>query len=534
MILLMLSLVARAGAPAADLSAGWYLSGTGRPDEAAAVAVQALASNPRDVDAHVLYAWVLSEQFQEGPAVARLYRDWHLAEPQDRLAGVMYAHTLLLNGMDTGNWCDVIEGLVDPLPVDTDLRLRAIRIEQGLRQICPGDPDQHLDELRRLAEQVPAAASLLLYRDLPAQPVDADVARRVHDLLDGGRKPSELAGLLWAKDAYGAGLDEARAAVSAAVEEAASSDEPDQVADAQAALWAMGDKDRAAALGARLAQLDPDRAAKHDTSEDPGRWMPRVPLPGSYLTWQALARTNNPWPAPRSTATMPAEEQRAPTNRNGQGIYESDVGDNLWVGLRRPAEVAARRAAWRTAPSAALANAYGYDAALAGVDMDRALAAVDQALAASRHAREDRAASGYEAWHRQVEQDQVSWRIPAAGSCSAWVAGERPGLRCAGRCGSTDNRPQASCTWAWWRRPWARTMMPCSTWRTASPWGAKTSGACACMPGPKRAGCCEPSTWPNHRGSMPGSRHTSRPLRRKPHRTVQGRGGLARRFPIWR
>lgn len=398
---------ALAAAPVGDLSYGHYLLGSQRPEAALAQAVAALAADPGDIDAHRLYIAVLTRGLREGPAVIRLYRDWVQAEPQSDLARVALAAALAEPDLDPGPWCDEAEAALATLPADPALRARAIRVRRQLRRTCPGDADEGLDELRVLAPSVHAARQPVLRRDLEDRDVSHQDAAAVARYLADWPDPAWVAGQLWHEDVGGEGLELARDEVRRCVDAAALADTPVLLRAALLAVEDMGDDDRAATLRARFEAVDADWRPTRSYSTGTVSWMPRV-VRADDEPWQELYRAAARRPSPLALLALRRLEPDLPEGSEIRAEYERNVSDHLWWSLRRRAAVAHARRAYQLEPTPARANSYGYDAALAAIDLEPALAAVDAALVTGPawDARGQSWASGYVDWQAEAAADR--------------------------------------------------------------------------------------------------------------------------------
>ncbi|NOY27104.1 MAG: TlpA family protein disulfide reductase [Oligoflexia bacterium] len=405
---------ALAAAPVCDISYGWYLQNTGRPEQELAVALGCLDADARDgsdpsgFNAHFLLISALSLGMREGPTVVRLYRDWAQAEPDSDLARVGLALALSDANGDGGPWCDEAAAALQPLPSTPDIRARAIRVRSAIRRVCPGDPDEGLDDLREMAPTVAAARRPVLKRDLADHDVTAQDAAAVDRYLGDWPLPAWIAAALWDPDAAGEGLEDARATVLRVVDQAEKSDAPDLLDDAARALDSAGQTDRAKALRARRDELDPDAASAGMVRFNGVSWMPRQ-LRTDPQVWRDLARDYAKRPAPLALLSLKHLASQVPEDGPLRAEFEGDVADHLWWSLQRKASLKHSRLAWLANPTAERANLYGYDASLAGADLEPALAAVDQALAngPSWDPRGDNWVDGYQAW-RDMAADDMS------------------------------------------------------------------------------------------------------------------------------
>lgn len=363
--------LAVAASPAADLAFGYYLLDTERPVEALRLALDALEVDETNLRAHRLYLRALRRAGGEVAAAGAIYRQLHEEAPAAWIPRLMLADTLLLQHDEPGRWCGEVETLLTPLPEAPADRVVAVQIRRAALRLCPGDPDEGLIELRALAGEQPLALRLLVERAVKDKRLDAAEAADVVAWVPRSEDPSWLASWLWLEEMSGEGLELAREALLARVEPAA--EDPAVLHWSLRILRAAGREEEARLVRERLLLVDPGHP-----ETDPDRTR------RSLAEWELEGRLRKATlrrPSPWALLALGRVARDIPSDGPLRARLHDERADHLWwSGLRSAAVVESRRA-YEAEPTAARANAWGYDAALAGVDLEAALAAVEAALA---------------------------------------------------------------------------------------------------------------------------------------------------------
>lgn len=370
-LLLLVAPLALAAAPVADPTYGHYLLDTERPHDALRLALDALAVDETNLRAHRLYVRALRRAGGEVAAAGSIYRQLHEEDPAAWLPRLMLADTLILQHDEPGRWCDEVDALLTPLPDAAAERAVAVQLRRASRRSCPGDPDEGLAELRALVDEQPLALRVLVDRALKDKRLDGEEAVDVVAWIPRSGDPSWLASWLWLKEMTGEGLEPAREALLARVD--ASAEDPVALHSSLLILRAAGREEEAQQVRERLLLIDPGHP-----EADPDRDR------NSWARWELesrLRKVTERWPSPLALLALGRLAQEIPADGPLRARFHDERADHLWWSGLRTAAVAESRRAYQAEPTAARANAWGYDAALAGVDMDAALAAVDAALA---------------------------------------------------------------------------------------------------------------------------------------------------------
>jgi len=400
---LLLTSPAIAEAPAVDAAYSFYLLSAGRPEEAAWNAAAALHADPEDLLAHRAYVVTMAMALRESPAVADLYRGWLTEAPDSLAARVGLATALQYGHNKMGPWCDELEATLDGVEGWTDpgARYWAHRVRYEARDTCPGERESDRAALLTLgaadrgAELRAFGYSLRLR--LADEPVDAALADDLERWYAAAPERSAYPGNLWREDLAGEALERAReAALNAARRESLISHDPQSLYDAANMLRWSEDPDQPLAEE-RLALVDPDRSKVAYGNTGRVQWMRR-----DVRSWNpaSMAITSaNQKLAPRAVRLL-KDIDLPDDDPILSARLEGTLGDNLIATGRRRAAAASYHQAWTLDPTPERANTYAYTAAMARLELDRALAVIDDALA--RHQtwdpRGDVWVDGYDDW----------------------------------------------------------------------------------------------------------------------------------------
>ncbi len=407
MILALLGLV-QAEAPAPDVAEGWYLEQTGRPEQAARLAAQALQRDPSDIPAHRLYIRALGRDLRQGPEVLALYRGWVRAAPESAEARIAASVALAWTHDEGGAWCSELEGLLSELPEDEGLRFWALRTRYEARADCPGDREADRLELIALRDSSTPALGYGLRLAAQSQPIDHDFLNDLKVFLEG-TDPSYV-GDLWREGLEGEHLEEARGLTLSRALELAEGEDPLALSKALVVLRYADLDARADELQERLAELDPERGRGSLMRTAERSWL--VASEGSPgPAWTEAYEARQAWPARRAIGLL--EDIDASELSPG---HEADV--EAWLAwnysfLRAGADQELRhlKTAWELEPTPARANAFAYAASLLGEDLEQALEAMDRALDAGPEwdPRGRYWVDDYSAWRLAQREDLARW-----------------------------------------------------------------------------------------------------------------------------
>jgi tetratricopeptide (TPR) repeat protein len=408
MLLPLLVTAAMAASPE-DIAHGWYLAESGRLQQAATLAAQALAENPHDLQAHRLYAWTLTEGIQDAAALEQQYRDWYASEPEDDYARVALVGLLVATHGGPGPWCQEVERLLDPLPKDTGLQYWAHRYRHSARGSCGADTSEDRQALLELATVTPSALGFSLRLRLEEGRVDEELAAALADFYTLEPWNMAFPGDLWADGMKGPGLKQARGHALDAARAALEADKP---AYAQAAFriyaQAANDAGRVEAEKRRAA-LDPewltlDRAWN-------GERLSTLADARSELE-RSLERARLKASTEAAHAALNAFEPVIPPHGPLRSIYLRERG---LIHYRQGWEEEAFEyfeAAWQEDPgNGNAANGFAYLAALRGEKLELALVVMDSILEQTPVYDPWVADQGvsYDAWSKKMSDRVAAW-----------------------------------------------------------------------------------------------------------------------------
>jgi len=371
-----------------------YYQSQGRIWEARAEVAELLRSAPHNLPAQRWYidSW---QQVDEAARVEQQYRLWLAAEPDSELRRVCLALAIAAARGPSTAWsdehCAQLRELLDPLPDGPEGRFIALfTLDHSYdRGGCEGDSDAVREQMLPLLESSPEARRELL-RPRPGQPsagVD-DPDPRWLPLLqaDYTADPTLLTAALWLwGDEIGKGegeagpeqwLREARKHAVAAARKALNSTRLSRVDAAYLVLRASGSKRATARAAKLLARLDPQWRAPAETSSHPQ----------DQDAMQARVRAAlRQFDRERRLEALDALGDEIPaTGPARQDLLEARAGV-LREMERNDEAIDAYRELYELSPTShGNANGFAWAAALAGVQLDAALIAIDQAIEALR------------------------------------------------------------------------------------------------------------------------------------------------------
>lgn len=409
-------LVSQALAAPADIAHGWYLAETGRPREAAHVAVTRLDEDPADLAAHRLYIWAIGVGLEDGAALETLYRSWLASDAENAAARVALAAVLSWRNSRPGPWCNEVEDLLDPLPPAPEDAYWSLRVRYGARRSCPADEAEDRRALLEMSGHTPAALGYALKLRLATEPVDQGLARDLARFYE--QEPWHLGyvGDLWDEDVSGPYLEQARNVTLGAADHAAASEHPAEVYGALQVYERAHDQTRAERARARLESLDPgyDEAPIHDVSElHWALWDKLTEDP--VLAAISRARRKATWTA--AVEALEALERRIPPDGPIGALWLKELGMAQEKAGRHKAALESFRRAWEADPTNPSAgNAFAYAAALQGTYLEEALEVMDRVLEMAPSYDPWSGRGGYEAW-QQTRADHLAARLDTR----AWV-----------------------------------------------------------------------------------------------------------------
>jgi thiol-disulfide isomerase/thioredoxin len=382
--------------------ADYYAEYQGRRSEGRALVVELLEANPENLQAQrwYIHSW---QWFSEISRVEVQYRAWLEAKPDDELRRLLLALTFAADRGRSSRFssedCVELAGLLEPLPKDPERRFLALSTlnhAYGFND-CEGDVKKTREEMLGLLDRSAYARQYYLrqpeggirdaqwlallqrsYQDDPTDLIDAlqlwndSEMHATTALQEGGEAPQEKSAEALGEEALG----EARKHALKAARKALRSKRLSQINVAHRVFQTAGE-DKAAARAVKfLLRLDPawqDRS-RLDDDRKAQRKM-RQKLRGAKRKFDAAQRLE----------ALDALSEEAPNNDKARGILLQARGQALADLGRTEEAVEEYRKAHEAMPdSHHMANSFAWEAALAGVQLDKALVAVEQALRLAR------------------------------------------------------------------------------------------------------------------------------------------------------
>jgi tetratricopeptide (TPR) repeat protein len=408
MLLPLLVTAAMAASPE-DIAHGWYLAESGRLQQAAKLAAEALAENHHDLQAHRLYVWSLTEGIQDAPALERQYRGWYEADPEDEYTRVALAGLLVATHAGPGPWCAEVERLLDPLPKDAGVLYWSHRYRYTARGSCGEDQTTDRQALLELATITPSALGFSLRLRLEEGRVDDVLAADLQDFYTLEPWNMAFPGDLWGEGVKGPGLKLAR---SHALEAARAALEADKPAYAQAAfrIYAQAGNDAGRVEAEkRRAELDPEWSTLDRAWN--GERLSTLADARSELE-RSLERARLKASTEAAHAALSAFEPVIPPHGPLRSIFLRERG---LIHYRQGWEEEAFdyfEAAWQEDPSNGnAANGFAYLAALRGEKLDLALVVMDSILEQTPVYDPWLADQGvpYDAWATKMSDRVAAW-----------------------------------------------------------------------------------------------------------------------------
>jgi len=385
---------------ASELERGWYLADSGRAEQAAQVAAQALHEDPQNLEAHRLYTWSLVRGVRDGPPIEAQYRAWVDASPHNTTARVMLATLLAWRHEDRGPWCREIDALVDPLPAGDYERFLALRARYEAGRYCPSEQAPDRQVLIALAESSPLARGYGLQLRFLNEPVDKEL---VDDLAAFyAESPHELhyAEALWGLEPEGPGLEQARSDAIEAARKALGSEDPLDVHAALHVFRAAQDMTGIAASAKRCQELDPGWRGPRQSASVQSQWALRRELQWSPLQAK-IDRARRKAVAGVAVRELRKLDDKVPEQGLTRAYYQEAMGMALERAGKEKAALKAYFDGWQAEPSnGSMANTYAYSAALANRDLGKALEAINSALieVTAYDPQVDSSVDGYDEW----------------------------------------------------------------------------------------------------------------------------------------
>ena len=402
----------------ADLEQGWYLADSGRGEEGARIAAQALAEDPDDLDAHRLYIWSLVRTVRDGPPIEAQYRSWVDREPDSATARVALATLLSWRHEDEGPWCQELASLVQPLPAADNARFLALRARYEAGRYCDFEQVEDRQVIIALSNTTAQALGYGLQLRFLNEPVDAELVADLAKFY--AERPRELryAAALWGSEPEGSQLEQARADALEAARKALGADDPIQVHAALHVFRAADDITGVAAAAKRCTELDPNWKGPRQTGSIQAQWAERKSDPWTPLQAK-IDRARRKALAGVAVRELKALADRVPESGLTRAYYQEALGMALErAGKDKPA-LKAYYDGWQAEPTnGSMANTYAYAAALQQRDLSQALEAINTALieVTVYDPQSDPSIDGYDAW-----MDKMAHLTAARLDTRAWI-----------------------------------------------------------------------------------------------------------------
>jgi thiol-disulfide isomerase/thioredoxin len=389
---------------AADLEQGWYLADSGRGEEGARIAAQALAEDPDDLEAHRLYIWSLVRTVRDGPPIEAQYRAWVDAEPDNPTARTALATLLSWRREGQGPWCQELASLVEPLPADDHARFVALRARYEAGRHCAFEQVPDRQVIIALASATEQARGYGLQLRFLNEPVDEALVTDLGAFYTERPRELRYAAALWGAEPEGPRLDQAREEALEAARKALGSEDPIQVHAALHVFRAAEDATGVAAAAKRCQELDPGWKGPRDVASLQAKWSMRRTQPWSPLL-PKIDRARRKAIAGVAVRELLAMEDRIPETGLTRAYYQEALGKALERDGKPKKALQAYYDGWQAEPmNGSMANTYAYAAALQGRDLGKALEAINTALieVTAYDPQADPSIDGYDAWMEKM------------------------------------------------------------------------------------------------------------------------------------
>ena len=389
---LLLSTLALAEGPEEPtVQDAWHHYERQRFDEAVQLAVHLLSEDASNLEAHRVYQTALRRQDWNAPSrIAPVYRAWHEENPDHDVA--RFAYAAALHATSDGEACEDALPLLEPLPEEAANRYSALRITRTWITSCDEERLAEVDAGFSLEDMsVPAAWSYAIWLRAKADDWET-VAEALPEVFT--RYPSRVISI---------------------VRIAASSKSPAaKGVRKDIAAWAEGwpeeqDPIRLRAMVLTLTALDKpadDARARLDALDPPGE---SNTFEMSKLMSQIYDANKKP------THGLALEALDKLTKKMPESGHERQLWNHLRservAALDRPDEAFAILADMaKTQPeNGGIVNAWAYEAAVRGEDIDAAIEAMERVLPSLDALHLDLAWGDYDTWMRDAQSERAAW-----------------------------------------------------------------------------------------------------------------------------
>lgn len=415
---MLLTLLLAGSVLAADLDLGWYLADSGRGQEGAQIAAEALRESTDDLEAHRLYIWSLVRTVRDGPPIEAQYRAWVDAEPDNPTARVALATLLSWRHDERGPWCQEVAALVEPLPADEYARFVALRARYESGRYCPSAQVPDRQVLIALSESAPQARGYGLQLRFLNEPVDDTLVSDLGAFYEERPRQLRYAAALWGVEPEGPRLEQARQEAIEAARKALGSDDPVEVHAALHVFRAASDETGVAAARERCLGLDPGWLGPRQAANIQSKWALRKEEPWSPLLGK-IDRARRKAIAGVAVKELKKLGERVPESGLTRAYYQEALGMALERAGKDKAALRAYYEGWQAEPSnGSMANTYAYSASLQQRDLGKALEAINTALIEIQayDPQGDPSIDGYDVW-----LDKMAHLTAARLDTRAWI-----------------------------------------------------------------------------------------------------------------
>ncbi len=398
-LLLMAALSTAHAAEPGDLDRAWYLAESSRIEEAATAVATRLREHPDDIAAHRLNVWLQVKALRNADGAEALYRSWLDEDPEALPPRVALANLLHWRHRRLGPWCEEAEELLEAAPADLEAAYWTQRALYEMRRTCPGDTETPRQALVKLGETVPAASAYGLRLRVSEQAITPKLAQELDAFYDEQPWRLTYAGNLWRKT-RGEALETARERALEAARANLASEDSLLVESARRLFHHAQEHEATLEAEERLLVLDPDFVRNQFQREGSTQWVARPEDAEDPLIRKLRGATRRVGKR-KAVSVARALEPQVPADGSVRAAYFDEMATLLDEANRPVKALEARREAWRAAPDdPLLANAFAYDAAVAGLYLDEALEAIQDAVLElpAYDPRGDHPAPGYDPW----------------------------------------------------------------------------------------------------------------------------------------
>jgi len=369
---------ARAEEPSAqDLYVGWGLYQAEQYDAAADMARARLETNPHDIASHRLFLYARRAAGQS--ASPRLFRNW-LAEKEDSPERrIILAIAIASRYRSEGDWCEEVQGLLEPLPESEESRYWALRTLLGVQRSCEVDLESVERAMVELGGRYQEAEAYALMTRMKREPITGELLDAFTAMLE--REPYRLliARKLWGEPLVDKrGARKARKVALTVAEAALQSDDAPSIQAAMEVFEVDGADGLAADARTRLGLVDSRFVPPSlDNQEEDGEEEAGESL------FRQISDANRKPTHELALSDLNALADSIPENGPEAAYYHGLRAERLSALGRTDGHCEALKKGWLAVSGMARpaqANAFAYDTALKCDHLPLALEAINRAL----------------------------------------------------------------------------------------------------------------------------------------------------------